>query len=60
MRSRRVANTELRVCTAHLIESGKGPIWTVLIALAIVGMLMATIVWLSSRFNMEELYGILD
>ena len=45
---------------AHLIESRKGRAWTVLIALAIVGMLMATIVWLSSTFNMEELYGILN
>jgi hypothetical protein len=45
---------------AHLIESRKGRASTVLIALAIVGMLIATIVWLSSRFNMEELYGILD
>jgi hypothetical protein len=45
---------------AHLIQRPKGWAWTVLIALAIVGMLIATIVWLSSRFNMEELYGILD
>ncbi|MHB8218439.1 MAG: hypothetical protein ACYDDS_20390 [Candidatus Sulfotelmatobacter sp.] len=45
---------------AHLIESRKGQAWTVLIALAIVGMLIATMVWLSSRFNVEELYGILD
>ena len=42
---------------AHLIESRKGLAWTVLIALAI---LIATMVWLSSRFNVEELYGILD
>jgi hypothetical protein len=45
---------------AHLIESRKGRAWTVLTALAIVGMLSATILWLSSRFNMEELYGIWD
>ena len=45
---------------AHLIESRNGWAWTVLIALAIVGMVIATIVWLSSGFNMEELYGILD
>ena len=45
---------------AHLIESWKGRPWRVLIALAIVGILIAMIVWLSSRFNLEELYGILD
>jgi hypothetical protein len=45
---------------AHLIESRKGRAWTVLIALAVVGILIAMIVWLSTRFNMEELYGILD
>jgi hypothetical protein len=45
---------------AHLIQRRKGWAWIVLIALAIVGILIATIVGLSSRFNMEELYGILD
>ena len=45
---------------AHLIESRKGLAWTVLIALAIVGMLIVTLAWLSSRFSLEDLYGILD
>ena len=45
---------------SYVIQSRKGRAWAVLIALAIVGMFIATLVWLSSRFNMEELYGILD
>lgn len=45
---------------ADFIESRKGRPRTVLIALAILGILIAAIVWLSSTFNMEELYGILD
>jgi len=44
----------------HVIQSRKGWAWAVLIALAIVGMFIATLACLSSRFNMEELYGILD
>jgi len=43
-----------------LIQSRKGRAWAVLIALAIVGMLIATLACLASRFNMEDLYGILD
>ncbi len=45
---------------SYVIQSRKGRAWAVLIALAIVGMFIATLVWLSSRFDMEELYGILD
>ena len=59
--SRGLEQFELRVMHfAHVIQSRKGRAWAVLIALAIVGMFIATLVWLSSRFNMEELYGILD
>jgi len=45
---------------ADVIESRKGRACAVLLGLAIVGMLIATLVWLSSRFNVDELYGILD
>ena len=45
---------------SHVIQSRKGRAWAVLVALAIVGMFIATLVWLSSRFNVEELYEILD
>ena len=45
---------------SHVIQSRKGKAWAVLIALAIVGMFIATLVSLSSSFNMEELYGILE
>jgi hypothetical protein len=45
---------------SHGIQSWKRRPWAVPIALAIVGMLIATLACLSSRFNMEELYGILD
>jgi|HubBroStandDraft_4_1064222.scaffolds.fasta_scaffold1741457_1 hypothetical protein len=30
------------------------------VALAMVGVLIATLAWLSGRFNIEDLYGILD
>ena len=45
---------------ADLFESRKRRTCAVLIAIASAGMLIATLVWLSSRFNMDELYGILD
>jgi hypothetical protein len=43
-----------------VIQSRKRRVWAVLVALAIVGMLIATLAGLSSRFNLEDLYGILD
>jgi hypothetical protein len=45
---------------ADLFESRKRRGRAVLIAIAFAAMLIATLVWLSSRFNMDELYGILD
>lgn len=48
---------------AHAIQSRKGRACTVLIALAIVGILIAAFVLLSGRsqgpFDMDELYGLL-
>ena len=49
---------------AHVIQGRKGRAWAVLIALAIVGILIAAFVLLSGRsqgpFDMDELYGLLD
>jgi hypothetical protein len=45
---------------ADLFDIRKRRARAVLIAIAFAGMLIATLVWLSSRFNMDELYGILD
>jgi hypothetical protein len=43
-----------------VIQIRKRQAWAILAALAIVGMLIVTLAWLSSRFNVEDLYGILD
>jgi len=43
-----------------VIQIRKRRAWAILVALAIVGMLIVTLAWLSSRFNLEDLYGILD
>jgi hypothetical protein len=43
-----------------VIQSRKRRAWAVLVALAIVGMWIAMLAWLSSRFNLEDLYGIFD
>jgi hypothetical protein len=43
-----------------VIQSRKGRAWAVLVALAMVGVVIATLAWLSGRFNIEDLYGILD
>jgi hypothetical protein len=49
---------------AHLIQSRKRRAWAILIALAIMGILIAAFVLLSGRphgpFDMDELYGLLD
>jgi hypothetical protein len=49
---------------AHVIQSRKGRVWAVLVALAVVGILIATFVVLSGRsprpFEMDDLYGVLD
>jgi hypothetical protein len=49
---------------AHVIQSRKGREWTVLIALAIVGILIAACVLLLWRspgsFQVDDLYGVLD
>jgi len=49
---------------AHVMQSRKGRAWTVLVALAIKGILIAAFVLLSDRsqgpFDLDELYGLLD
>jgi hypothetical protein len=49
---------------AHVIQSRKRRAWAVLIALAIVGILIAAVVLLSGRspkrFQVNDLYGVLD
>jgi hypothetical protein len=49
---------------ASVIQSRKGRAWAVLIALAIMGILIAALVLLSGRspkpFEMDDLYGLLD
>jgi hypothetical protein len=49
---------------AHVIQSRKGRGWAALIALAIVGIVIAAFVLLSGRsprpFEMDDLYGLLD
>jgi hypothetical protein len=49
---------------AHVIQSWKGRAWAVLIAIAIMGILIAVFVLLSGRsqgpFDTDELYGLLD
>jgi uncharacterized integral membrane protein len=49
---------------AHVIQSRKGRAWVVLIALAIIGILIAAFVLLSGRsprpFEMNDLYSLLD
>jgi hypothetical protein len=48
---------------AHVILSRKGA-WVLLIALAIIGVLIAVVVFLSGRspkpFEMDDWYGVLD
>jgi hypothetical protein len=50
--------------SAHVIQSRKGRAWAVVIALAIIGILIAAVVLLYGRsqgpFDMNELYGLLD
>jgi len=43
-----------------VIQIRKRRAWAILAALAIMGTLIATLAWLSSKFNVEDLYGILD
>jgi len=49
---------------AHVIQSRKGRAWVVLIALAIVGIVIAAVVLWSTRsakqFEIDDLYGLLD
>jgi disulfide bond formation protein DsbB len=49
---------------ASVIQSRKGQAWVVLIALAIIGILIAAVVLLSGRSlkpcEMDDLYGLLD
>jgi hypothetical protein len=49
---------------AHVILSRKGRAWAALIALVIVGILIAAVVLWSGRspkqFEMDDLYGLLD
>ena len=49
---------------AHVIQSRKGRAWAVLIALAIMGILIAAVFLQSRRspkpFEMDDLYGLLD
>jgi hypothetical protein len=54
----------LRKYFAHAIQSRKGRTWVVLIALAIIGILIAAVVLSSGRspksFDLDDLYGVLD
>jgi hypothetical protein len=49
---------------AHAIQSRGGRTWAALITLAIIGILIAAVVWLSGRspklFDLDDLYGVLD
>jgi len=49
---------------AYVIQSRKGRAWAVLIALAIVGILIAAFILLLGRsprpFQVDDLYGVLD
>jgi len=49
---------------AHVIQSRKGRAWVLLIALAIIGIFIAVVVFLSGRspkpFEMDDWYGVLD
>jgi hypothetical protein len=45
---------------SSVIQIRKRRAWAILVALAIVWMLIVTLGWLSSRFSLEDLYGILD
>jgi hypothetical protein len=59
--ARSLARLEPWVCNLQICSRvGRGGGRAVLIAIAFAAMLIATLVWLSSRFNMDELYGILD
>jgi hypothetical protein len=48
---------------AHAIQRRKGRTWA-LITLAIIGILIAAVVWLSGRspklFDLDDLYGVVD
>jgi hypothetical protein len=57
-------SVRLRMYFAHAIQSRKGRTWVVLIALAIIGILIAAVVLSSGRspksFDLDNLYGVLD
>ena len=65
MRSRICRKRELWLCTwLIVIQSRKERAWVVLIALAIVGIVIAAVVLWSTRsakqFEIDDLYGLLD
>jgi hypothetical protein len=55
-----VANEAAGMRLSPVIQIRKRRPWAILVVLAIVGMLIVTLAWLSSRFSLEDLYGILD